>query len=410
MLLDIPTLSIVTVFVTAVLGALLVFAGLQNSDVRAPTLWGAAFIIAGVGIALVTLRGTIPDWMSINAANALVLFSYSLLWAGARNFGGRRSRPVAMLVPVLLWLAACATPLFAGDINLRVVLVSGLMAALSAAAAAEFWRDRAEPLMSRWPTMCVLLFNAVVLIGRIPLTLLSPLQGQSWIHGTAFAVMAFATLLFAVVLAFLLLNMIKERTELTHKIASLIDPLCGVANRRAFIDDATRRLARPRSASASAILLFDLDHFKWVNDRLGHATGDIVLRLFARVATETLAPDVLFGRIGGEEFAAMAQVDDIGEAAAIAERVRRHFVMAAAGHAAGTLAPSVSIGVTLAPALPVPITDLLAAADQALYRAKANGRNRVECNVPAPGLAPLAPVAERDAAGPWPGGKAPAVA
>ena len=89
MLLDIQTLSIVTVFVTAVLGALLVFAGLQNSSVRAPTLWGAAFITGAFGIALISLRGTIPNWVSINAANALVLWSYALLWAGARNFDGR---------------------------------------------------------------------------------------------------------------------------------------------------------------------------------------------------------------------------------------------------------------------------------------------------------------------------------
>ena len=120
-----------------------------------------------------------------------------------------------MLAAPALWLIACATPLFAGDINLRVVLMSALLAPLAVASAVEFWRGRAEPLLSRWPTMCVLSVNAVALLTRIPITLLSPLQGQSWINGMAFALLSFATLLFTLVLAFLLLNMTKERSELS---------------------------------------------------------------------------------------------------------------------------------------------------------------------------------------------------
>jgi diguanylate cyclase (GGDEF)-like protein len=90
----------------------------------------------------------------------------------------------------------------------------------------------------------------------------------------------------------------------------------------------------------------------------------------------------LFGRVGGEEFAAILWAGDIGEAVAIADRVRRNFVSAAAGHGTADLTPSVSVGVTLGCDPHHPITGLLAAADQALYRAKANGRNRVECSEP----------------------------
>jgi diguanylate cyclase (GGDEF)-like protein len=392
MLLDIHTLSIVTVFVTAILGALLVFAGLQNSGVRAPTWWGAAFIIGSFGLGLISLRGTIPNWVSINAANALVLFSYSLLWAGARDFDGRRPLLVAMVAAPALWLIASATSPLVGNINLRVALMSALIATLSAFAAAEFWRGRAEPLMSRWPTICVLLVNVAAMAARIPVTLLSPLQGQSWINGTAFVLLSFATLLFTVVLAFLLLNMTKERTELQHKVASLIDPLTGVPNRRAFIKGANRRLARRGGAGARlAILLFDLDHFKKVNDQLGHGAGDSVLQLFAAAATATLGPGVLFGRIGGEEFAAVTAVDDLDEAVAMAERVRARFAAVAADHVTDDLMPSVSVGVTLAGDAQTTVTDLLAAADQALYRAKANGRNRVEFSEWSPSIVSLVP-------------------
>ena len=146
--------------------------------------------------------------------------------------------------------------------------------------------------MSRWPTVCVLLAYAAALLARIPATLLSPLlQGQSIMSGVSFALLAFGTLLFTVVLAFLLLNMTKERTELQHKIASLIDPLSGVPNRRAFLDGADRLLAQQKlDFEPLAVMLFDLDHFKAINDRLGHGTGDAVLQSFAATATGRSAP------------------------------------------------------------------------------------------------------------------------
>ena len=95
MQLDVQTLSVVTVFVTALLGALLVFAGLQNRAVRAPMMWGAAYIVSAVGLALLTTHGAAPDWVSIKLANALVLTGSALIWAGARMFDGRPVRPAA---------------------------------------------------------------------------------------------------------------------------------------------------------------------------------------------------------------------------------------------------------------------------------------------------------------------------
>jgi diguanylate cyclase (GGDEF)-like protein len=185
------------------------------------------------------------------------------------------------------------------------------------------------------------------------------------------------------VFAFLLLNMTKERTELAHKIASLVDPLCGVANRRAFLGGSGRLLAQQAvDREPLAMLLFDLDRFKAINDHFGHAAGDRVLQMFARVATETLGAEVLFGRIGGEEFASLLPVGDLGEAIAIADRVRRNFAEAAARFAEGELLPTVSVGVTLGLDRKTEVEDLLVAADEALYRAKAEGRNRVEAGAP----------------------------
>ena len=159
-------------------------------------------------------------------------------------------------------------------------------------------------------------------------------------------------------------------------------PLSGVANRRAFLDGAADLLAQQvADQEPLAVLLFDLDHFKQINDRFGHAVGDVVLQTFAGTATSTLGADVLFARIGGEEFACCQPVGDLDEAYAIADRVRRNFAAAAARFGGDELLPTVSVGVTLGRDPLAKVNDLLSIVDRALYRAKENGRNRVETEV-----------------------------
>ena len=403
--LDVQTLSVVTVFITALLGALLVFAGLQNRSIRAPMWWGAAHIVNATGLGLMTSRGAALDFVTINLANALVLVGYGLTWTGARVFDGRRIRPYLVLLAPTGWLLLCLMPGFVAAPGLRIVVVSTALALFALMTAEEFWRGRDEPLMSRWPSIVVLLAYAAVLLARVPATLLGPVYADdSLLNGLSFALLAFGTLLFTVVMAFLQLNMTKERTELRHKINSLVDPLSGVANRRAFLDGAAMLLARQQAEREPlAVMLFDLDHFKQINDRFGHAVGDAVLQAFAAAATTTLGADVLFARIGGEEFAACLPVGDLDEAFAVADRVRRNFAACAARFRADELTPTVSGGVTLGCDPAAKVADLLSVVDRALYRAKEHGRNRVETEAPqqqtatgAPSIVPIIGV-ERNA-------------
>jgi diguanylate cyclase (GGDEF)-like protein len=382
--LDVQTLSVVTVFVTALLGALLVFAGLQNRTIRAPMWWGAAHIINAIGLGLLTSRGLAPDFLTIGLANALVLFGYGLTWTGARVFDGRKVSLYLVLLAPAIWTLLCLVPGFAHNDNLGVVVVSTALALFALLTAHEFWSGRDEQLMSRWPSIFVLLAYAAVLLARVPATLLSPtFADDSLLRGLSFALLTFGTLLFTVVMAFLQLNMTKERTELKHKINSLVDPLSGVANRRAFLDGAAELLIRQEAEREPlAMMLFDLDHFKQINDRFGHSVGDAVLQTFAGTATATLGADILFARIGGEEFASCIAVGDLDEAFAIADRVRRNFAAAAARFGTDELLPTVSGGVTLGCDPRAKVLDLLSVVDRALYRAKENGRNRVETEAP----------------------------
>src|SRR5260370_8674048 len=119
----------------------------------------------------------------------------------------------------------------------------------------------------------------------------------------------------------------KERTESRHKTDSLIDPLTGIANRRAFLQDAEAQLKRQMiEPRPMAVLLLDLDNFKSINDRFGHAIGDHVLQMFAEVGSGCMRRFDIFGRLGGEEFAALLVDTSRERALAVAEQIRSSFV------------------------------------------------------------------------------------
>ena len=124
--------------------------------------------------------------------------------------------------------------------------------------------------------------------------------------------------------------------------------------------------------------MFDLDQFKNINDGYGHHVGDEVLTAFCKVATSHIRPADLFGRIGGEEFASLLPDTGLQDAVWLAERVRGGFAAASHNVREHAFSSTVSIGVAVADDWHSDLSALLDAADRALYRAKALGRNRVE--------------------------------
>ena len=150
------------------------------------------------------------------------------------------------------------------------------------------------------------------------------------------------------------------------------DPLTGVGNRRML--DETLRDAAARSEPV-ALAVFDLDHFKSINDRHSHAIGDAVLRVFASILRDACRASDLPARLGGEEFVLLLRDAGAAEALAAAERVRRVVQEHAWDALAADLRVTVSAGV--ASGVQQPPEALLEAADDALYRAKRGGRNRV---------------------------------
>jgi diguanylate cyclase (GGDEF)-like protein len=134
--------------------------------------------------------------------------------------------------------------------------------------------------------------------------------------------------------------------------------------------------------------MFDLDHFKSVNDRFGHATGDSVLRLFAQMAQDSIRATDVVGRLGGEEFAAIVP-EAMQDAVQIAERLRTTFKAAAQTVDGYAIGGSVSIGLATSYSAVPNIDALILRADEALYKAKHGGRDRYCCAEDEPGARPV---------------------
>ena len=177
---------------------------------------------------------------------------------------------------------------------MRVFVASGIITAYTWLTAYEFWRGRSEALVSRWPAIFMLFAHGALFLLRTPLISALPFTPSNDVYGSVWlTVISFEALLFTISIAFILLAMAKERTELRHRTAAMLDPLTGISNRRAFLQDAAdaRRNVTQPIRKPAAVLLIDLDHFKSINDRFGHAIGDRVLRGFRRDRTEHAALD-----------------------------------------------------------------------------------------------------------------------
>lgn len=379
--LDVNTLFMVTIYVEAILGLLLLFAWAQNMAIRAVAWWGFAHLIRASSVVLFGMYGSAPELITIDLANALLFTAFAISWTGARVFDGRPVEPVYLVTGAVLWLLVCRLPVLADAIEMRAMIASGIVTAYTWLTAYEFWRGRGEALVSRWPAIFMLFAHGALFLLRTPLVSVLPwsptnnnIFGSVWL-----TVLSFEALLFTISIAFILLAMAKERTELRHRTAAMVDPLTGIANRRAFLHEAggiaKRHAGNPRP---TAVLLVDLDHFKSINDRFGHALGDRVLEIFAATTLESLRATDLVGRIGGEEFAAVIYDTNSEKALAVAERIRDSFAKAAQEVDGRPVCATVSIGVVYCDGPVLDIAELLAQADQALYFAKENGRNRVE--------------------------------
>jgi diguanylate cyclase (GGDEF)-like protein len=169
-----------------------------------------------------------------------------------------------------------------------------------------------------------------------------------------------------------------KRSQLHFMTLSRLDGLTGICNRQHFISQAETALKRARESQHElCIILCDLDHFKTINDRHGHAAGDSVLQETVAKCRQCLEPREIFGRFGGEEFGFLLPASEPQTALQRAEELRCAIAAITVGFGSGEFKVSASFGIAATSESGYGLRQLLADADAALYQAKAAGRNRV---------------------------------
>ncbi len=168
--LDVNTLFLVTIYVEAMLGLLLLFAWIQNSGIHAVAWWGCAHLLRAASVVLFGMYGTVSDAISIDLANAVLFTAFAVTWTGARVFDGRAPEPMYLVggaVAVAARLPHASS--FVDSLDAKVLLASGIITAYTWATAYEFWRGRSEPLVSRWPAIFMLFAHGALFLLRTPL-------------------------------------------------------------------------------------------------------------------------------------------------------------------------------------------------------------------------------------------------
>jgi len=375
MSLDTPTLYIIATMIAAMLGAMLLLFGNQEK-IRALKWWGTAYLLGASSVGLWTVTGGTLGEMPSLVLNAVGFIACGIVWNAARVFRGRKPNLPGLVLGAIAWIAAALTVAPQGSM-MRVIIGAGIVTIYAALTATELWTERRRSLQRRWPLIVVPVMHGFVLM--LPILLGNLLHPHDDKFATSIWVTGFSVelVLYAIGTVFVIFILVSERVVTVHKTAASTDPLTGMFNRRGFAEASSRMIEREAFAGRPVTaLIFDIDHFKGINDRFGHAAGDEILKLFAIVVVNTLRLSDLSGRVGGEEFAALLPCS-LEEGKIAAERVREAFAKSGIAVEDGPVDTTVSIGVAGGPA-GTELEVLLASADTALYQAKRSGRNRVE--------------------------------
>ncbi|HWV22155.1 MAG TPA: GGDEF domain-containing protein [Devosia sp.] len=303
----------------------------------------------------------------------LILIGLSFVYAGARRFRNIHASPRPPILVCLVSVIATAVPFFMGLTGIGTGLLNIFAAVLLVLCAIEHWRSNDHlhlalnanailyciTALSFLACAAVLLADGDAVISRPP---------SNWAEDFN----SIMSLVGLTGIGALTLTLHYARAAHRHHTEANTDSLTGVLNRRALFD----RFGATMQPNSIAVLMFDLDHFKQVNDRFGHAQGDRVLERFADVLRQEIRSGDVASRIGGEEFCVVLTDIDQETAQTIAERIRKAFADLAVAIDDNGLIATVSIGLAI-PATEEDFSALLNRADAALYQAKNGGRNQV---------------------------------
>ena len=371
-MIDVKTAFLLWVIQANTLAILLLAIWLHGREQKHFLWFGLGFLLHAGGLGLVELRDQISDFLSIQMANAISLLGFSL-WAKGLAALDHRPTPRLVWLPPLVWIIGILVPVVRDEFALRVSLYHvgasigfAMLAIIAAQARFSTGRYRIF-LIVTWASQAGagFAYGIFVLFQR-------PESFADNIFAVWMGTIAIVGLITSVII---LAKITMDRSQEQLQTLVRTDPLTGVLNRRGFAE-AYQGLVESSPLDALGVLIFDLDHFKQINDRHGHSTGDRVLQEFADICRSLLPQRAVFARTGGEEFAAVLAISEPKDAALFAETVRLALADRAISTGADTISVTTSVGISVSPRHRADLEQLLSDADIALYTAKAQGRNR----------------------------------
>ncbi|MDH5631604.1 MAG: GGDEF domain-containing protein [Gammaproteobacteria bacterium] len=391
---DILTLYLVLFGVLFVQAITLYRAASLNREETGINDWALSALMFGISMAMIALIIALPHIFDrkilrdlfVGMSNSVSMAGYILLWTGLRRFYKKTviSYSVLLQLALLFFLVtsmATATP-YAPDwrvisSTIAIVIVIGLIVSELLGGSST-----GNPAVRMIIGALAVLFLAIL---SRPLLMYGGSLNFVEANTLASKILSASSILVCIVLTPSIILLTNERISERLRELAIKDSLTGILNRRAFFEYAERYIADlNRHAVTMAVCLIDLDHFKQVNDNHGHAMGDQILSRFADLARSFIRETDLFGRYGGEEFAFIFRNSTKEQAAEIIERLRFACNRIQPGAGSGGIEFSAGLCDVSGPDPEARIDRLLDLADQALYQAKRDGRNRVVLAEPLP--------------------------
>jgi diguanylate cyclase (GGDEF)-like protein len=375
--LNLPLLQWLAAYQMALPGvAWCVLALLLRESRSALIQWGLFMMLLGTGLGLASLRGEPRDWLSYNGANIAAVVAFALMRSGTEQFLRLPRSNVEQawtLIPVVLLIAAAgpaehwSTLRIVLSYSAQSYLMLRTMAVIRPALIEQLGRKTMVAIVV--PGALIGIILAGLGLGQVlrwpqPADILQTVP-------THLALMA-TYVTGGTLFCFMFMLLLAQRMLANLHEASSRDALTGLYNRRSMIEQLGRQWQRHRRTQAPlAIMTIDLDHFKRINDTLGHTAGDSVLVHLTKLLQNHVRGEDLVGRVGGEEFMLLLPDTEPQQAISLAERLR----VLVRAEALGT---TISVGIALAHSVDKDPESMIARADAALFRAKEAGRNRIE--------------------------------
>nr|WP_314258300.1 GGDEF domain-containing protein [uncultured Devosia sp.] len=372
-MIDNATLLIAIAFSSAALmGALLI--GWVNAKAETYLAYGSAGIgFVVIAMVLLGIRNGQVDLFHLLAPYTLILTGFGLIYAASRLFRDPQASVRPAFITWAISMVLLVVPLVAGLSGVGVFMLNLTGGAIMLLCAVEYWRGRIE-------SPAALVTNAVLYtlsgVSFFCCCVMIALDGQLVLTAMpdnwAERFNSIMSLVGLTGIGAITLTLHHSRAARKHRHEANTDSLTGLLNRRALFD----QFEKQDLPAGTAVLMFDIDHFKQINDRHGHAGGDSVIRHFGTILHDNMRSDDAVARIGGEEFCAILKPMAVEQAKQIAERIRADFEHRPTRHVIEPISATVSVGVATT-GVGESFSAVLNRADDALYRAKHGGRNQV---------------------------------